>query len=157
VFDQSFALPPVTAVQDLEDLLSVRIAGDRYAIRTCEMSGLGSSPRITPVPSKVKGFLGVTAIRGVVTPVYCLAEFLGYGTDRDPVHWLSLFGTHEPVGLTFGSLEGYARISRANLCVSKETDGRQYVAEVARIANLLYPIISLASVAQTIKGKVNQV
>jgi len=96
----------------------------------------------------------VTAIRGVVIPVYSLAEILGYGKDQDPVRWVSLFGTHEPLGLTFGSLEGYVRISRSDLWTSKETEaGRQYVCQVARIGKLICPVISLASVAQTIKGQ----
>lgn len=96
----------------------------------------------------------MTAIRGVVVPVYSLAEILGYEKDHDPLRWVSLFGTHEPLGLTFGSLEGYVRISSSDLWISKETQVRgHHVCQISRIGDLICPVISLASVARTIKGE----
>jgi len=152
-FDQAFAARPNAGAQDLQDLLSVRIAGEPYALRLAEMSGLSPNPRITPVPSAVSELLGLTAIRGVIFPVYSLAEILGHGKDGSPARWVSVFGTHEPLGLTFGSLEGYARISSADLWTSEESARRQHLPQVSRIGALICPVISLASVAQTIKGQ----
>jgi len=157
-FDQAFSAQPNGGAQDLQDLLSVRIAGEPYAIRLAEIAGLSPNPRITPVPSTVSEFLGVTAIRGVVFPVYSLAEILGHGKNGSPARWVSVFGTHEPLGLIFGSLEGHARISSSDLWTSKEAEvRRQHMPQVARIGALICPVISLASIAQTIKGQVAMV
>jgi chemotaxis signal transduction protein len=118
------------------------------------MAGLAASPRIIPVPSTVAELLGIMAIRGVVIPVYSLAEILGYGKDHDPMRWVSLFGTHQPLGFTFESLEGYVRIPSADLWISEEMKvARKHVCQVARIGTLTRPVVSLASAAQTIKGQ----
>ena len=153
-FDEAFSSPPVVEDQDHEDILSVRIAGDPYGIRVCEMSGLVPRQPVTPVPSTVAALRGITAIRGAIIPVYSLGELLGYGEDHEQTRWVSLFGTHEPIGLTFALLEGYVRIHRSDLCIpGRSAVPRQHIYQVARIGDQVRPVLSLPSIAQTIKGQ----
>jgi chemotaxis signal transduction protein len=153
-FDDAFSSPPIVKGQDHEDILSVRIAGDPYGIRVCEMSGLVHRQHVTPVPSTDALLRGITAIRGAIIPIYSLAQILGYGEDHEQTRWVSLFGAHEPIGLTFALLEGYVRIHRSDLCVSERTAvTRKHICQAARIGDQVYPVLSLPSIAQTIKGR----
>jgi chemotaxis signal transduction protein len=78
-FDLSFALPPPPASQEVEDLLTIRVAGDPYAIRLGDIAGMVAGRKVVPVPAVTLDLLGLAGIRGGVVPVFGLASILGYG------------------------------------------------------------------------------
>lgn len=108
-FDQAFAVAPTATVEVYEDLLAVRVAGDPYALRVREITGLVASRKIVSLPSRRPELLGVAGIRGSLVAVYSLAALLGYGVESKPPAWLAL-PADEPIGLGFEEFEGFFRV-----------------------------------------------
>ena len=109
-FDQAFANTPKVSEDRTENLLLVRVGGDRYALRLSEMAGLARGRAVVALPSRRPELLGVCGIRGSAVCVYSLAALLGYtGATSKPAPWLILCGDKEPVGLAFDAFEGLLR------------------------------------------------
>jgi chemotaxis signal transduction protein len=109
-FDQGFASAPSEAEKALEDLLLVRVCGDGYALRTSELSGVLAVKKFTPLPAQSPALLGLVSVRGVLVPVFGLSLLLGYEPSPEPVRWLSLIGTEEPVAFAFHALTGFRKL-----------------------------------------------
>jgi CheW-like domain len=77
-FDQSFAAAKEIHDVAYLDFLSIRIAPDVFALRLSEIAGLHAGSKLAPAPSLFPELLGITAFRGVLTPVYDLGALLGY-------------------------------------------------------------------------------
>ena len=108
-FDGTFARPPVSGNTEAEDLLAIRVAGQPYALRLNEITGLVSQSPVVAVPAGTPALLGVTGIRGAVVPVFDLPLLLGFAPDPDPP-WLVLCGAEPAIGLAFAGFEGYLRL-----------------------------------------------
>ncbi len=135
-FDQAFAVAPNTTVETFEDLLAVRVAGDPYALRVREITGLVASRKIVPLPSRRPELLGIAGNRGSLVAVYSLAGLLGYGADSKPASWLALAGAHEPLGLGFEELEGFLRVRSGDVHVAHPAEGaRLHVGQVVIVGN----------------------
>jgi len=119
-FDQAFAAAPTGTVETFEDLLAVRVAGDRYALRAGEIRGLVVSRRIVPLPSRRPELLGVAGHRGMLVPVYSLAALLGYGAGLTATPWLALVGGSEPLGLGFEQFEGFLRVRSGDIRTARD-------------------------------------
>src|SRR5262249_44363661 len=90
-FDKAFALPRNSGREaDWEDFLTMRIAGDAYAIRLNEIAGLVKGRRIVACPSDVPEFQGIAGVRGAIVSVYSLPALLGYSTGGENSAWLVL-------------------------------------------------------------------
>ena len=109
-FDESFAVAPPERVTSWEDLLSVRIGGDPYALRVRDISGFMASGRIVPLPSRLPELLGMAGVKGALVPVFSLEALLGYVRPVEAPRWLALTGKVETVALAFGEFEGHLRI-----------------------------------------------
>ena len=88
-FDLSFALSPPPASPEVEDLLTLRVAGNPYAIRLRDIAGIVAGRKVVPVPAITPGLLGLAGIRGGVVPVFGLASIL---LAREDASRLLLFG-----------------------------------------------------------------
>lgn len=109
-FDKAYALPRVSGDNAVgEDFLAIRIAGDGYAIRLREISGLVKGRRIIACPSHVSEFQGIAGVRGTLVSVYSLPALLGYHIDIERAPWLLLCGGEEPVGFAFTEFTGFTR------------------------------------------------
>ena len=86
-FDRSFASPATAATGDTEDMLAIRIAGDSYALRMSEMSGLATGKKIALLPSRRPGVVGIASVRGNLLVVHSLSALLGYGLHPSPCTW----------------------------------------------------------------------
>ncbi|HEX7602068.1 MAG TPA: chemotaxis protein CheW [Polyangiaceae bacterium] len=150
-FDETFARPPRAGVTDLEDLLGIQVGGDPYAVRLGEIAGLFVDKRIVPLPSTMPGLLGVAGIRGGVVPVYGLYALLGYPTPATPPRWFVLTG--ERVGLGFGDLDGYLRITSADVAQVPSESAERHVRETVRVGGTQRAILSIPSVVETIKKR----
>jgi purine-binding chemotaxis protein CheW len=154
-FDQSFADAPHQLAEQVESLLCIRIAGDAYAVRLSETSGIYVNRRVVGLPSPVPELLGMAGFRGSVIPVFDLGAFLGYGLAGDAGRWLLLVGMNEIVGLAFQEFDGHLRMRTSDLaCQTTREPMRQHVREVVSVGGIIRPIINLASVVQAVKRRV---
>ena len=142
-FDASL-LPSSQVVDQIENLLAIRVAGDPYAIRVMEIAGLANNRKIVPLPSPIPELLGVASMRGGFLPVYNLEGLLGYRLGADPPRWLALCGSEEPVGLAFREFEGYVRVPVVQIHAPEQEDvARQHIKHVVRLTDMvvwLYPL-----------------
>jgi chemotaxis signal transduction protein len=151
-FDRPFAEPPRAVAVETEDLLAIRIAGDPYALRVRDLTGLGSNRKIVPVPSSRAELLGLAGIRGNVVLVYSLPLLLGYGPGGGPPPWLALCGAPAPVALAFDELESFVRVRRTDLSGAGPADGaNRHVMQVVRVGASVRRIVDTRSVLATVK------
>ena len=151
-FDLSFALPPAQALAELEDLLAIRVAGDRYAIRLRDVTGLVAGRTIVPVPADAPDLLGLAGLRGGVVPVFGLASILGYGQAPAEPRWLILCGAEEPLALACSDFEGCLRVPKASLHACEDLrPTRQYVEQVASTEAGARAVIAMSLVVATIR------
>ena len=153
-FDLSFALPPPQASQEVEDLLTIRVAGDPYAIRLGDIAGIVAGRRVVPVPAVTLDLLGLAGIRGDVVSVFGLASILGYGQAPGSPRWMILCGAEEPIALAFSDFEGYLRIPKSSLHADENLrTTRQYVNQVASTEAGARAVISIPLVVATIRNR----
>lgn len=156
-FDQVYALlPPNLTAEHTENLLAIRLAGDPYAIRVSQISGLAADRKVSVLPSPVPELLGVAGIRGELVPVYSLSSLVGH--DRDgSARWLALCGVEEPVGLAFSDFEGYLNVPSIQVYPTGQNHAiREHVHDAVRIGDLVRAIINIPSVIETIKRRCGQ-
>jgi chemotaxis signal transduction protein len=154
-FDRSFALPPPQAVQEPEDLLAIRVAGDLYAIRIAEIVGIVAGRTVTPIPAAASHLLGLAAIRGEIVPVFGLASILGYRLALDSPRWMILCAGEETIALAFADFEGYLRLPKFAVYVDENPGNtRRHVSHVARTAQGVRAVISVPLVLADIQNQV---
>ncbi len=154
-FDQTYANPPSSRVaEQIENLLAIRVAGDPYAIRVSEISGLANNRKSVALPSRIPELLGVAGIRGGFVPVYSLAALLGYSRDMDQARWLALCGSEEPVGLAFSDFEGYLQVPLAQVYAAEQKDvKREHVKHVVRAVDMVRAVVSIPNILEMIKRR----
>ena len=153
-FDLSFALPPPQASQEVEDLLTIRVAGDPYAIRLRDIAGMVAGRRVVPVPAVTLDLLGLAGIRGGVVSVFGLASILGYGQGPGSPRWMVLCGAEEPIALAFSDFEGYLRLPKSSLHADENLrTTRKYVNQVASTEAGARAVISIPLVVATIRNR----
>src|ERR1035437_2435564 len=154
-FDLSFALPPPRASQEVEDLLTIRVAGDPYAIRLSDIAGIVAGRRVIPVPAVTLDLLGLAGIRGGVVSVFGLASILGYGQAHGTPRWMILCGAEEPIALAFSDFEGYLRLPKSSLHADENLrTARQYVNQVASTEAEARAVISIPLIVATIRNRI---
>jgi purine-binding chemotaxis protein CheW len=151
-FDRTFSEPPALAAASTEDLLAVTIAGDAYALRVSELSGLVSNRKVVAVPTRAPHLLGVAGVRGVLVPVYGLASLLGYDGARPQSPWLALCGRQEPVALAFEQLDGFLRVPRADLHPVGIEPSKQHVAEGVRTGSVTRRVVDTRSILTALQA-----
>lgn len=152
-FHQSFAAPIRDHIQETEDILAFRIAGDSYGLNARQISGITRAHRIVPIPGDTPELLGLVQVRGALVSVYSLAALLGYSISaaQSPC-WLALCGKNGLIGLDLGQLEAYTRVSRTELFEPDEKrEKKRYISQVARTGMTVRAIIDIASVAESIQ------
>ena len=150
-FDDSFASAPRSATQPLQSLLAIRLGGDPYAIRVCEIGGLHADRRVTPLPTDVPELLGVTGFRGLIAPVYDLAAMCGYARANAP-RWLVLLQQREPLALAFETFEMHFSVAPQSIVAAQVGDSaapgtmaRQPMADAVHHGGCVRPIVQLPS------------
>lgn len=157
-FDQTFAIPAASqAAEQMESLLSIRLAGDPYAIKVNEISGLVNNRKTVAFPSRVPESLGVAGIRGGLVPVYSLPALLGYSQDAGQPRWLALCGSEDLVCLAFSDFEGYLRVPLAQLYAAEQKDEtRARAKHVLRMADVVRVVVSIPYLLEMIKRRCNE-
>ena len=130
------------------------MAGDHYAIKVSEISGLVNDRKTVALPSPVPELLGVAGIRGGLVPVYSLAALLGYSQDPGRARWLALCGSEEPVGLAFSDFEGYLRVPVSQVYAAEQKGvTRAYLKHVLCVADMVRAVVSIPYLVEMIKRR----
>ena len=158
-FDHSFALPPLLKSAEVEDLLTIRVSGDPYAIRLLDITEILTGHKIIALPAVTPGLLGLAGIRGGILPVFGLSSILGYGPESESPRWMILCGAEEPIALAFSDFEGYLRLPasalRADENFSATTAKTKYVSQVARTTDGVRAVISIQLIMATIRNRIS--
>jgi chemotaxis signal transduction protein len=159
-FDNTFALPPSLTSPEVEDLLTIQVAGDPYAIRLFDIAEIVSGRRVVSVPAGTPHLLGLAGIHGGIVPVFGLSSLLGYGPDPGPPQWMILCGSEDPIALAFSDFEGYLQLPRSALYADenfRNTQGNvKYVNQVASTPNGVRAVISISLIVATIRNRISQ-
>jgi len=157
-FDAAFAAPPAVAAEENVRLLAFRAGDDVFALRLSELAGLHQGRRIVTVPSRTPGVLGMVGLRGRLVPVFSLPRLLGYAEGGEPRWLAACAGGREPIALSFEHLDGYREVPRSALLMTERTAPgstvpRAHTAELARLGGVLVPVVSIASILETLAKK----
>jgi len=150
-FDRSFQAPPGATEENHESLVTIRVAGEALAVRTRDITEVARHTRIVPVPTRVPGLLGITAIRGALFPVYDLAALLGFPPAAGLGSWLMLTNRETPVGLAFDELEARVEISRACLYGGEPSLARAHLRLVARLEAGHRAVVDIPGIVEQIR------
>jgi chemotaxis signal transduction protein len=147
-FDQTFGLPAGDTAPESDDLLAIRVAGDAYGLRIRDLSTLAPIGRVVPFPSRRPALLGLTGIRGNLTPVYSLASLLGYDLGCSSPRWLAVASVPDAMALAFDDLEGFLRLSRSEIYASAP---REHVKEMVRMGDTTRMLIDTRALLAALK------
>lgn len=150
-FDRSFAESPRTGVVAVHDLLAIRVGTHRYVVRLAELSGLTADKKVTRVPSPMPALRGIASFKGTVLPVYDLGMLLGRQQAAAP-RWIFVTAV-TPVALAFEGFDGYLRVPAEDIVSQERAEAHvRHVREVVQAGGLAQPLISLASVLESIRS-----
>jgi len=126
-FDHSFSVAdgglsePDRAAQ--VDVLTIRVADQRYALRLSEVQAVHAERRLVAVPAPAPELLGLVGLRGLVVPIYDLRLLLGHAAGPAP-RWLALARAASPIGFAFDSLEAHLRLSSHDIVMPNPSEAR---------------------------------
>jgi purine-binding chemotaxis protein CheW len=149
-FDRSFAEVARTQGEAFEELLTIRVAGDPYALRLAECAGLFVDRKITPLPTTAPGLLGLAGFRAALVPVYDLRALLGY-PKCDAPRWMVSVERGSVVGLAFEGFAAHERVERDAL-VAHGAPAQRHVDRVARLPGGARPVLHLGSVLDVVEA-----
>ncbi len=154
-FDRSFAQAPSPEAAAVENLLAIRIGADPYVLRMTEVSGLFADKIVTRLPSPASALSGIAGFRGTILPVYDLAMLLGYPRAAAP-RWLVVIAA-APVALAFDGFDGYLNVREAAIVSeARSEEHERHVRKVVQTADLVRPLISVASVLEWIRHRASR-
>jgi|HubBroStandDraft_2_1064218.scaffolds.fasta_scaffold298540_1 chemotaxis signal transduction protein len=152
-FDQGFSDLLEDAPRDSEELLAIRVGRDPYALKLTDLGGLGSSRKIVPLPTRNAALLGVAGVRGTLVPVYSLAVLLGYSTNAASPRWFAVSLNPDPVALAFEEMEGFVRVSRADMSLAPRLEGAgRPVAATVRMGEILRLVVDTSGMVVGLKA-----
>jgi chemotaxis signal transduction protein len=154
-FDRARAIPfSSQTVEQIENLLAIRVSGDAFAIRLSEISGLATDRKVVAFPSPIPELLGIAGIRGRLVPVYSLAALLGYSANADQGRWLALCGAEEPVGLAINDFEGYLRAPAAHFYTAEPKDAvSTHVTHLVRTSDVVRAVVNIPLLVEVIQRR----
>ena len=144
-FDRSFAVAP-RSCDAHQFVIQIRVAGEAFAVRPCDIAGLARSRKIVPVPSRTKELLGVTALRGALIPVYDLAALLGIPPGTGGPSWLVLAPGDTPIALAFDRFEGQQIPEWLS-----ERGERRHVRQLVRTGSAIRAVLDVGGLAEAIR------
>jgi len=149
-FDAAFAAPAVQPVDDLATLITIRVAGQAFALRATEITALAKRSRIVPVPSRVPELMGLAGIRGALVPVYDLASILGLSRTNEP-QWFVLTQCEAQLALAVDEIEGLIEVRKTNLFTHDTFPSGGHVRQLARIGTDKRAVVDITAVVETIR------
>jgi len=153
-FDQSFSRAAGGPQPSQLDFLAIVVAGDAYAIRLSEVRSLHAERKLVPAPSLLPELLGVCGFRSVLTPVYDLAQLLGYGPEPT-ARWLVVVEGALPIAFAFGGFDSHLRVSLESVSVPETSnDGAAALRGAVRNQGITRPLLHLPSLVEAIAQRI---
>jgi len=113
-FDATFARAHAADAPAALDLLVISVADRNYALKLGEVSAVHADRKLVAAPSARPELLGLVGVRGVVAPVYDLAQLLGYAPERG-ARWLAQVRAPAPFAVAFARFEHQLRAPLSDL------------------------------------------
>ncbi|HYQ46779.1 MAG TPA: chemotaxis protein CheW [Polyangiaceae bacterium] len=153
-FDQSFARAAGGPQPSQLDFLAIVVAGDAYAIRLSEVRSLHAERKLVPAPSLLPELLGVCGFRSVLTPVYDLAQLLGYAAEPT-ARWLVIVEAASPIAFAFGGFDSHLRVSLESVSAPETSNGgAAAVGGAVRNQGITRPLLHLPSLVEAIARRI---
>lgn len=153
-FDQSFSRAAGGPQPAQLDFLAIVVAGDPYAIRLSEVQSLHADRKLIAAPSLLPELLGVCGFRSVLTPVYDLAQLLGYGSEL-AARWLVVVQGPRPIAFAFGQFESHLRVSLESVSAPEASSpDAAAVAGAVRTQGPTRPLLHLPSLVESIARRI---
>ena len=153
-FDQSFSRAAGGPRPSELDFLALVVAGDAYAIRLSEVQSLHADRKLVAAPSVLPELLGVCGFRSVLTPVYDLAQLLGYGPGR-VARWLLVAEGALPIAFAFEGFDSHLRVPSENVSAPEtSTAGTAAIAGAVRSRAVTRPLLHLPSLVEVIAQRI---
>jgi len=153
-FDQSFSRAAGAERPSQLDFLAVVVAGDSYAIRLSEVHSLHADRKLVPAPSLLPELLGVCGFRSELTPVYDLAQLLGYGADLG-ARWLVVAQNASPIAFAFGAFDSLLRVPLASVSAPEAAaSNAPALGGAVRDQGLTRPLLHLPSLVEAIAQRI---
>jgi chemotaxis signal transduction protein len=153
-FDRSFSLPVVEAIDDLIDLVMIRVGRDPYALRLAQLAALESDRTITPLPSEHAELLGIAGVRGTVVAVFDLALLFGLGRP-EATRWLVL-AKGAPLAFAFGTFERLVAV-RPHALARAASARSAAEAEIVVHDGVSVPLIDLSALVAGLERRARRV
>jgi chemotaxis signal transduction protein len=151
-FDRSFAAPVDAGTSATFDFLSIRVAGDPYALRLSELASLHVDRTVVRAPTLLAELRGMAAFRGVLAPVYDLGALLGY-REQANARWLVLVQHPSPIALAFESFDAHLRVELDQISVPASGASASSSGAVRSGARAL-PVLHLPSIIEGIARRI---
>jgi chemotaxis signal transduction protein len=153
-FDQSFARAAGGARRSQLDFLAICVAGDPYAMRLSEIQSLHADRKLVAAPSPLPELLGVSGFRSTLTPVYDLAQLLGYGAGLS-ARWLVVVQSASPIAFAFGDFDSHLRVSLERVsALETENGSSSAVRGAVQNAGITLPLLHLPSLVEAIARRI---
>jgi chemotaxis signal transduction protein len=153
-FDQSFAGAAGGPRPSQLDFLAIVVAGDAYAIRLSEVRSLHADRKLVAAPSVLPELLGVCGFRSVLTPVYDLAQLLGYGAGQ-AARWLAVAEGAAPIAFAFAKFDSHLRVSLESVSAPEtSSSGAAAVGGAVRSQGITRPLLHLPSLVEAIAQRI---
>lgn len=154
-FDSSFTLPIAEREEQPRRALHIRARGRQLAVRVDELAGVEPCRRIVRTPSRPRGLLGLTGVRGQLVATYDLAALLGdpahaQDAPEAPLRWMLLCLGNPEVSLAVEQIEGYVQFSDADLRREDSEKSGNHVREALMKDGILRGIVSVSALLATI-------
>jgi chemotaxis signal transduction protein len=151
-FDQSFARAAGGPQPAQMDFLTIVVAGDAYALRLSEVRSLHADRKLVAAPSVLPELLGMCGFRSVLTPVYDLAQLLGYGAGRGG-RWLVVVEGTLPIAFAFEGFDAHLRVPLESVSAP---DGSSAGAVGGAVLGLgvTRPLLRLSSLVEAIAARI---
>jgi chemotaxis signal transduction protein len=103
-----------------QDLLVVRIGGERFGVPLEAIDELVEAPRLRTVPGAPEGLLGLFTLGSVLLPLYSPIDILGVAPDGDPAA-LVMRGGRTRVALAVDDADDVIRIALTDVLDAPRT------------------------------------
>ncbi|MBE7467435.1 MAG: chemotaxis protein CheW [Planctomycetes bacterium] len=151
-FDEAFMVEPSLADEAQDRLLTLRICGDRFAVHMTQVGGIARCPRVEPLPSRVPALLGLTGLRGELTPIYALSLLLGYASPETP-RWILLSRRTPTTGLAIEDFGGCIPVGKGAFVEIERPQGPWRMGSCVRVQETLHAMIDLEAVFQALTSE----
>ncbi|MFZ6649044.1 chemotaxis protein CheW [Undibacterium sp. TJN25] len=158
-FDSAFSREPPPGNGRPENFLALKVAGDAYALRVSQISGLYAGRTITMLPSPLPELIGISGFRAQVTPVYDLASLLGY-PRASATRWIAVLRHDAPVAVAFEEFDAHLSVTPSQITASdfssaRGRDGSSRLRNAIQAEGAILPIIDLQSLIKDIQQRVD--